>query len=452
MLFELAEKAQKEVSKYCDDYEIYIDKLDLLQLDTQKSDLNFAKEENTLGLGIRVIKDGKIGFAFTSDMDKIDKTAKTAFENSKLNEKDENFAFALEEKLPKIDGCFDKKFRDLELEEITSSMKDFLAIVEDEGCQATSGGFSAAEGETLIINSNGVSAYDKSTGFGLGISVNAEANGEISTAYDSVSSCLFDLDSDKLALDVCKLAKNSLNGENIETADMDVIFDYHAAVGLLSTFLSGFSADSVQRGRSILADKIGQEIVSQNLSIYDDGTYKGGLNSGVSDGEGTASKRTTLVENGVLKNFLYDIYTANKANSLNNTPVDANNCDIDIDVIKSTANGFRSSYSGTPSVSSSNIIFDFKEKSQITDIKNGFIATDVLGAHTANPFSGDFSVEVNNGFKIINGEIGKGVKKAMISGNIYEILSDCEAIGEIKQRGSFIIPKLLVHNLRVIGN
>lgn len=451
MLFELAEKAEKEVSKYCDDYEIYIDKLDLLQLDSQKSDLNFAKEENTLGLGIRVIKDGKVGFAFTSDMDKIDKTAKVAFENSKLNEKDENFAFAVEEKLPKIEGVFDKKFRNLELEEITSSMKDFLAIVEDEGCKATSGGFSAAEGETLIVNSNGVSAYDKSTGFGLGISVNAEANGEISTAYDSVSSCLFDLDSDKLALDVCKLAKNSLNGENIETADMDVIFDYHAAVGLLSTFLSGFSADSVQRGRSILADKVGQEIVSSNLSIYDDGTYAGGLNSGVCDGEGTASKRTTLVENGVLKNFLYDIYTANKANSLNNN-IDNNINNDCVDAIVSTGNGFRSSYSGTPSVSSSNIIFDFKQKSQISDIKSGFLATDVLGAHTANPFSGDFSVEVNNGFKISNGEITKPVKKAMISGNIYEILTNCESIGEIKQRGSFIIPKLLVHNLRVIGN
>lgn len=442
MLFELAEQAKKEVSKYCDNYEIYVDKLELLQLDSQKSDLNFAKEEDTLGLGIRVINDGKVGFAFTSDMDKIPRIAEMAFENSKLNEKDENFAFAEEEKLPKIENTFDKRFKELELEELTSSMKDFLAIVDDEGCKATSGGFSAAEGENLILNSNGVSAYDKSTGFAIGISVNAESNGEISTSYDSVSSCLYDLDSDKLALDVCKLAKDSLNGEFIETADMDVIFDYHAATGLLSTFLSGFSADSVQRGRSLLADKLGEIIVSDKLSIYDDGTYAGGLNSGVCDGEGTASKRTTLVENGVLKNFLYDIYTANKANSL-----DSENS------IKSTSNGFRSSYAGTPSVSASNVIFDFKEKSEVDEIKNGFIATDVLGAHTANQFSGDFSVEVNNGFKITDGEVTKPVKKAMISGNIYSLLSNCEAIGdETKQRGSFILPKILVHDLRVIGN
>lgn len=442
MLFELANKAKKEVSKYVDDYEIYIDKTKLIQLDSQKSDLNFAKEENTIGLGIRVIKDNKIGFAFTSDMEKISSTARIAFENSKLNEKDENFSFAQEEKLPKIKGTFDKKFKDLELEEITDSMNNFLSIVDDLGCQATSGGFSAAEGETLILNSNNVSAYDKSTGFAIGISVNAESNGKISTAYDSVSSCLYDLKEDKLAFDVCKLAKDSLNGESIETSDFDVVLDYHAATGLISTFLSGFSADSVQRGRSLLADKLNQQIVSENLSIYDDGTYEGGLNSGVCDGEGTASKCTSLVENGVLKNFLYDIYTANKANNL-----------INDSFIESTSNGFRSSYSGTPSVSSSNVIFDFKEKSEIDELENAFLATDVLGAHTANPFSGDFSVEVNNAFKIIDGEISMPVKKAMISGNIYKILSNCEAVSsEVKQRGSFIIPKILVHDLRVIGN
>lgn len=442
MLFELAEEAKREVSKYCDDYEVYIDKTEVLQLDSQKTDLNFAKEEISLGLGIRVIKDGKIGFAFTSDMDKIAKTAEDAFENSKLNVVDENFSFAEKEKLPTVKNTFDKKFKELELEEITSSMKDLLSIVEDKNCQATSGGFSAAEGETLILNSNGVLAHDESTGFAIGISVNAENGGEISTAYDSVSSCLYDLDGEKLFNDVCDLAKNSLNGEHIETDDMDVVFDYHAATGLLSTFLSGFNADSVQRGRSLLADKLNESIVSENLSIYDDGTYDGGLNSSICDGEGSASKKTTLVEEGVLKNFLYDIYTSNKAKN-----------QFGLENVKSTGNGFRSSYSDTPSVSASNICFDFKERSQIEDIQKGCIATDVLGAHTANPFSGDFSVEVNNAFMVENGEITKPIKKAMISGNIYKLLSDCEAIGnEVKQRGSFIIPKVLVHNLRVIDN
>ena len=411
MLYGLAEEAKREISKYCDDYEIYIDRGELLQLDSQKTDLNFAKEEINLGIGIRVINDGKVGFAFTSDMSKIAKTCENAFLNSKLNSIDENFSFAEVEKLPKIKGTFDKKFRELDLDELTSSLKAVLNCIDDNGCQTTSGGFSAAEGEVLIVNSNGVEAYDKSTGFGLGVSINAIKDGDLATAYESTSSCLYDLDGIKLAEDLCELAKSSLGGEHIETADKDVVLDYHAVTGLLSTFMSGFSADNVQRGRSRLAGKIGEKIVTENLSIFDDGTVEGGLNSGVSDDEGTASRRTSLVEDGILKGYLYDIYTANK------------------DGVKSTSNGFRGSYAGTPSVSGSNIIFDFKDNIKMDEINDAFLVTDVLGAHTANPITGDFSVEASNSFLISHND-KKPIRKAMISGNIYDLLGDAIAVGD----------------------
>ena len=434
MLYELAEEAKREISKYSDDYEIYLDNVELLQLDSQKTDLNFAKEEINLGIGIRVIKDGAVGFAFTSDMDKIAKTCENAYLNSKLNSKDENYSFAEVEKLPKINGTFDKKFRDLDLDELTSSLKSVLNCIEDKGCQTTSGGFSAAEGETLIVNSNGVEAFDKSTGFALGVSINAIKDGDLATAYDSVSSCVYDLDGIKLAEDLCDLAKSSLGGEHIETSNMDVVLDYHAVTGLLSTFMGGFSAENVQRGRSRLLDKVGEKIVTENLSIFDDATVDGGLNSAVSDDEGTASRRTVLVEDGILKGYLYDIYTANK------------------DGVKSTSNGYRGSYAGTPSVSGSNIIFDFKENVAMDEINDVFLVTDILGAHTANQITGDFSVEASNSFVLKNG-IKKPIKKAMISGNIYDLLDDAMAVGdEIKQRGSFIVPKLLLHDVRVVGN
>ena len=434
MLYELAEEAKREISKYSDDYEIYLDNVELLQLDSQKTDLNFAKEEINLGIGIRVIKDGAVGFAFTSDMDKIAKTCENAYLNSKLNSKDEYYSFAEVEKLPKIKGTFDKKFRELDLDELASSLKSVLNCIDDNGCQTTSGGFSAAEGETLIVNSNGVEAFDKSTGFALGVSINAIKDGDLATAYDSVSSCAYDLDGIKLAEDLCDLAKSSLGGEHIETSNKDVVLDFHAVTGLLSTFMSGFSAENIQRGRSRLLDKIGEKVVTENLSIYDDATVDGGLNSAVSDDEGTASRRTVLVEDGILKGYLYDIYTANK------------------DGVKSTSNGYRGSYAGTPSVSGSNIIFDFKDNVAMDEINDAFLVTDILGAHTANQITGDFSVEASNSFILENGT-KKPVKKAMISGNIYDLLDNAMAVGdEIKQRGSFIVPKLLLHDVRVVGN
>ncbi|MBR5503384.1 MAG: TldD/PmbA family protein [Methanobrevibacter sp.] len=434
MIYEIAEDAKREISKYSDTYEIYIDRSELLELDSQKTELNFAKEELNLGLGVRIIKDGAIGFAFTSDMNEIAKTCENAYLNSKLNTKDEFYSFAEYEKLPTIKGTYDKRFQDLDLDELTSSFKAILNSVEDHGCQVTSGGFSAAEGETLIVNSNDVEAHDKSTGFAMGFSVNAIKDGELTNAYDSDSSCLYELDGMKLIESICDLAKESLGGEDIETSDRDVVLDYHAATGLLSTFLSGFNADNVQRGRSRLADKMGEQIITENLSIYDDPTIEGGLSSSPSDDEGTASSKTCLVEDGVLKGFLYDIYTANK------------------DGVKSTSNGFRASYLGTPSVGASNLRFDFKNHRDLNDVDDAFLVTDVLGAHTANPITGDFSVEASNSFLVSNGD-KKPIKKAMISGNIYDLLADAEAVGtELKQRGSFIIPKILLPNVRIVGN
>lgn len=435
MLYDLAEEAKREISKFSDDYDIYISMEKGLQLDSQKTDLNFAKEDVSLGLGIRVIKDGKLGFAFTTDFSKIAETAENAYSNSKLNVADENFSFAVPEKLPVVKNTYDKRFEDLELDEIIESLKSVLAVVEDNGCQVTSGEFSSAYAESLIVNSNGVETFDKATGFGIGVSINAIDGDEVSTAYDSTSSNLYDLDGEKLALGVCDLAKSSLGGEHIETGNKDVVLDYYAAIGLLSNFLSGFSAENIQRGRSKLIGKMGEKITTENLSIYDDGTLDGGLASSVSDGEGTASKRTTLVEEGVLKGYLYDIYTANK------------------DGVESTSNGFRGSYASVPSVGASNVIFDFKNSVDISEIDSGFLTTSVLGAHTANPITGDFSVECSNAFTIENGEIAKPVKKAMMSGNIYDILSNCDALkSEVKQKGSFIIPKVFARDVRVVGN
>ena len=434
MLFEIAEDVKKEISAYCNEFEIFIEREKSLEIDSQKNSLNFAKEELNIGLGIRVINNEKLGFAYTSNLGEIAKTAEVAFLNSKANEKDPNFSFSYESKLPKVANTYDKKFNSFELSEATDFMDSVLATVEEEKCEATSGSFTATSVETLILNSNDVCVLNKSTGFNGGIAVNAERDGEKSTAYDSISSCSFDLDPVKLSKHVCEIAKNSINGVKIETDNMNVVLDYHGSIGLLNTFINAFNADNVQRGRSILADKVDKAIVSQCLSIYDDGRLDGRLFSATADSEGTPSQKTTLIKDGILKGFIYDNYTAKKSG------------------IASTGNGMRGTYASTPSVDSSNIVLDFKDMIDISEITKGFIATDVLGAHTANPISGDFSVEANNAFLIENGEITKPVKKAMISGNIFSALANCYGLkSEIKQYGSFIIPKIMCKDLRVIG-
>lgn len=434
MIYELSQKAKKAVENNCDAYEIYIDETKLIELDSKQDELNFAKEEIDLGIGIRVIKDEKLGFAFTSNMDKIDETANQAIENTKLNKKDENSSFAEVGKVCEVKDVYDNKFNNLDLDESVELLKTVIAIATDSGCDVTGSGFSASEGRSLIINSNGVSIENKGTGFGIGLSVTIQKEGQIATAYNSQSSRLFDIDGVKLASEVCDLAKSSLDTKPIETDDYSVVLDYYAATGLLQTFLGAFNGENVMRGRSILKDKIGTEIANPTLSIIDNPLLDKGMYTTKCDGEGSVSQKTDLIKEGVLNSFIYDIYTANKEN------------------VKTTSNGYRGSYLTTPMISPSNLEFKFSEMRDLSEIDKGVLTTSVLGAHTANPISGDFSVEASNAFKIENGELTDPINKAMISGNVFEIMKKVEGLNsEIKQYGSYIIPKLLVHDLRVVG-
>ena len=94
MIYEIAEDVRKTVENECDAYEIYIDESKSIELDSLKEELNFAKEEIDLGVGIRVLKDNKQGFAFTSNMDQLTQTAAKAIENTKLTKVDENYSFS----------------------------------------------------------------------------------------------------------------------------------------------------------------------------------------------------------------------------------------------------------------------------------------------------------------------------------------------------------------------
>ena len=434
MIYEIAEDVKKTIADKCDAYEIYIDESRVIELDTLKDELNFAKEEIELGVGIRILKDQKQGFAFTSNMDNLKDTALKAIENSKLTKVDENYSFAEVEKVNDVEKVYDDKFKDLSLDESVEFLKSSIATASDTGCEVTGAGFSASEGRSLIVNSNGVSIEDKGTGFGLGLSVTIQKDGEIATSYNSASSRFFDIDGEKLASEVCELAKSSLNAKSVETDDYSVVLDYYAAVGLLQTFISAFNGENVLRGRSILQGKIGSQITSPTLSIIDNPLLEKGMYTAKCDGEGSVSRQTDLVKDGVLSSFIYDIYTANKAG------------------VETTSNGLRGSYLSTPMISPTNLEFKFSEMRDLSEIDKGVLTTSVLGAHTANPISGDFSVEASNAFKIENGELTEPISKAMVSGNIFEIMKSVEGLNsEVKQYGSFILPKLLVHDLRVVG-
>ncbi|WP_048189884.1 TldD/PmbA family protein [Methanobacterium sp. SMA-27] len=434
MMHNIANQALDLALNYTDQAEIYVEKEEGVNVDIKKDKVDFAKEAFTFGLGVRVILDGRMGFSYTTNLDNIEPIVKSAMFNAKANEIDENFAFAPKSEYPNVKGIFDSKIEYLDLEDIIGFGNIMLDTVLDEKCEPTSGGFSTGYSKFIIANSEGTVAQDVSSIYSGYISVNVDDGENVSTASEYDASRYMDINPVQIAEKACKIAKDSRNGKPIETKDFPVILDHHAASGLVATFSSALNADNVQRGRSVFADKIGKEVVSSSLSIYDDGTLEGGLQSAVCDGEGTSSQKTPLIENGLLKNFMYDIYTSKKGG------------------VESTGNGMRSSYGDVPAVGLSNFILEFGDIKDISEIDNGVLVTDILGAHTANPISGDFSVEAMNAFKIENGELKHPIKKAMLSGNIFQAMKTASAgSAEVRKIGPFVLPTILIENLRVVG-
>jgi len=430
----IAQDALDLAHKYVDEVEIYLEKKEEIDVNIQNKRVDFAKETTSIGMGIRVIKDHKMGFAYTTDLTKIQNTVENAVYNAKCNESDPNFNFALKSSYPKVKDLYDERIKQMEIEETVDFAKTMIQTTLDEDCKPTSGGATSACHKTVIANSEGVYFEDSSTYFYGFISVFIPDGEGVSTAHESDSSRFLDIEPEKLSYEACKLAKDSRGGKSVKTADLNVLLNYDAAASLINTLANAFNADNVQRGRSIYADKVGEQVLSPSINIYDDGTLRKGLNSSGSDGEGFPSQKTILIENGVLKNFIYDLYTSRKSD------------------VSSTGNGMRSSYADMPAVEFSNFIMEFNEIKEISEIKNGVMVEDLLGAHTANPISGDFSVEAMNAFKVENGEISDPINKAMLSGNIFQAFTDAYAAStKTRQIGSFVLPPILVSKLRIVG-
>jgi PmbA protein len=255
----------------------------------------------------------------------------------------------------------------------------------------------------------------------------------VSTAYDYDISRSVDIDMKAVGHKAARLARSSLLSEPVYEQTCDVLLGPHAFGDILeSTFLGSINSENVQKGRSGLAGKIGQRIATDGLTIIDDGLLDGGLGTAMSDDEGVPSRATTVVDDGVLKTFLYDTYTAGKEKR------------------ESTGNAIRGSYSSPPMVGPRNVRFEYPRSDVLRETDKGLFVNSIIGAHTANPITGDFSVECRNAFVIENGALTQPIKSMMISGNIFDLLKKVDGMGrDDKAVGSVISPTVRVKDIRV---
>jgi PmbA protein len=231
-----------------------------------------------------------------------------------------------------------------------------------------------------------------------------------------------------------EMAISSINGSKAEGGIYDVILKPVAFVELLEyAFVPSIFADNVQKGRSHLASRLGDEIGSDHLCIIDDGLLSGGMGTTAFDGEGVASKSNAVIENGVLKRFLYDSYTAGK------------------DGLKSTGNAVRSGYSDVPRLGLRNLIVGSEHAFDLQDETKGMLVNGFIGAHTANPISGDFSVEARNSFFVAPNEAPRPISSMMLAGNIFELLNDMDVGTDVRAVDAVVTPSVRAR-MKVVGS
>src|SRR3989339_682383 len=410
-------------------------------LDNKVESIDSSQEH---GLSIKVIKNHQLGFAYTTDFEEeiLEETLEKAVLNSRYNSIDDNWELAAsKEILPII--TYNRELDALSIEDkIALALKtEEFAYKTDKRIKKTEKvSYMDFQAKIEIFNSNGVNLSYNTNSYGLMCDVIAEEKG----SRESGSSIKFlkNLDanlSEKTGTEAAKKACELLCAEGIGPQKLPLILDPMVGAQIVGAMAALFSADSKQQGKSLLAGKLNQTIGSKILSIIDNGRLQNGLMSSPFDDEGIKTQETILVENGQLINFLCNIYTAKKEKK------------------ESTGNGRSASYKFLPDVAPSNLYIKEGKKDPkdiISNTKKGIYITRVMGMHTINPVSGDFSIGAA-GIVIENGEKTYPVRGITIAGNLIELLESIEEIGTdltfFPFSANFGSPTLLINNISVSG-
>ncbi|MCX9074093.1 MAG: metallopeptidase TldD-related protein, partial [Candidatus Methanoperedens sp.] len=379
---------------------------------------------------------GAVGFSSTNDLDRVDEACVLAVKSARVRKNDPLWSGLPEKKKPaSVRGIFDEKLVNIGIEtcmdctaELIEGAKSIPSVIP------TSGQFLCSNSTSFILNSHGVEIEESDTIIHASVDTKTKDH-EISTASEFDISRKLDIDFFKIGERSSDLAFRSKNGEGVETRDTSVLLQPMAFADILeNTLMPSLNSDNVQKARSSLIGKKGKKIASDALSLIDDGTLEAGIGTSSCDDEGTPSKRSEVVKNGTLCSFLYDCYTAGKEKK------------------ESTGNAVRWSFTSTPSISIRNLIIDHPVSDIIEETQDGVMVNSVIGAHTANPISGDFSVEARNSFLIRNGEITSPIKSMMISGNIFELLHGIDGAGkDVRKLGNVVTPTMRVSKMRIVG-
>jgi PmbA protein len=429
--------------------EAFVQKTRHTSVSIEGGNVTFGSMDGDYGVGIRIIRDRRHGYAYCSAAT-IDFGIRQAIAASRFS-KPGNYAFHCDKDYAGARSLFDNRIASMVPEDGIGLARDMMEGASyDKRALPSRGGISFGTSSMAVANSNGVAAYDEGTAVSGSIMSIIKEDGMVANGDEYDMSRFLDLSFDKIGHTATERAASQLGQKGIETGSMTVIMKPSAVFDIMSnTLIPALYGASVKKGESVYVDKIGKQVAASRLTILDDGTFSKGLNTYAMDEEGHPSRKNVLVEDGILKMFLYDEFSAIESG------------------MKSTGNALHAdrmesgtTYKVPPTTCARNIMFNgptMSEEEMIRSTKNGVLVLDVLGAHTANRASGDFSVAIYSGYAIKDGELAYPLKGGMIGGNMPQMFAGIELADNFKLVGagmapaSGYVPSVRFENVRVSG-
>jgi len=419
-------------------------------VEIERAEIKTCSDFTDAGIGVRTIKDKKIGFAYTNMLtsEEVKKTARKAVKACNAGRVDKNWRQLPETKdYPLVRGTFDRRISEVTSDETVLLCQRMMAAAHeiDKRVLPAFGLVKVLVQGVVCLNTSGVEVEDNGTALVCVLETMAKSGTQVSpVCYEIEASRKYEPDPEWVGREAGRLAIESTNVGKAEAGKFPVLLDPFALQLMLTyTLVQSVRGDIVFRGRSVFKDKIGKKVAGENINIYDDGTLAGGLQSGKTDMEGVPTQKTPIIQDGILQGFFYDNYWAR------------------LEGKESTGNAGRGGgglslppYGTTPSIRPTNVVLEAgkaNENELIREVGNGYYVRSVQGAHQSNPETGEFSVALAPAWRIENGEITKAVKGVMITGNAYDMIKNISLLGkETRQIQTLIAPKVVVSELNVV--
>jgi PmbA protein len=403
------------------------------------------KESGSKSIGVRVFNGKRAASTHSSDftLAGLGRMLKSAIELAKITSEDPFAGIPEKSQLGALSGDLDLFSADVYSlpgeERIAYARRAEKAALDfDPRIKNSEGGsFDAATGHKILANSHGfVGEFRRSYCSVAAIPIAQDEKGGMQRDYwFSVARSLDRLESpEHVGKTAAQRTLRRLGARKVKTQEVPIIFDPLVANSILGHIFEGVNGDSVYRGASFLAGKLGEKIAAPQVTVIDDGTIVGGFGTSPFDGEGIPTRRTVVIENGVLKSYVLNTYTAKKLG------------------LQTTANASRG-LAGTPGIGPGNYFLQPGARTPqqlIGDVKDGLYVTEFLGMGV-NLVTGDYSRGAS-GIWISGGELTYPVEEITVAGNLKDMfLNISEIANDLEFRGSVASPTIRIDGLTVGG-